>query len=143
MLESVVGPEGTGRRAALQGIRVAGKTGTAQKLNVKEGRYSKNRFRAWFVGIVPADAPRLVVVAALDEPALPNHHGGNHPASLFAKVASHQLASFGIHESSPTTEISTEIARATPAVATPPPTPPEPPTETAAGSSTGIGGAAI
>ena len=63
MLETVTGPEGTGRLAALGGVRVAGKTGTAQKWDAHEGRYSTERFRAWFVGIVPADEPRLVIVA--------------------------------------------------------------------------------
>ena len=97
MLESVVGPEGTGRRATIPGIRVAGKTGTAQKWDAEEGRYSNRRFRAWFVGIAPADAPRLVVVSSLDEPKRPHHTGGSFTASLFAKVARSQLASLGVY----------------------------------------------
>ena len=115
MLESVVGPEGTGRRAALAGVRVAGKTGTAQKWDREEGRYSSHRFRAWFVGIAPAEDPRLVVVSSLDEPARPRHHGGDFPASLFAEVASGQLASLGIHPSPPTRTSPTEVAQAPPA----------------------------
>lgn len=96
MLESVVGPEGTGRRAAIPGIRVAGKTGTAQKWDAEEGRYSNRRFRSWFVGIAPVDAPRLVVVSSLDEPKRPHHTGGGITASLFAEVARSQLASLGV-----------------------------------------------
>ena len=97
MLEGVVGPEGTGGRAALAGVRVAGKTGSAQKLDTSTGLYAANRFTAWFIGIVPADAPRLVIVVALDEPRRPMHTGGMSAAPLFARVAAGQLARFGIH----------------------------------------------
>jgi len=96
MLETVVGPQGTGRRAALDGVAVAGKTGTAQKFDAAEGRYSDHRFVAWFVGVVPADAPRLAVVVALDEPRRPAHTGGASAAPLFARVAAAQLARLGI-----------------------------------------------
>ena len=96
MMEGVVGPEGTGGRAALKGLRVAGKTGSAQKLDPALGQYAADRFTAWFIGVVPADAPRLVMVVALDEPRRPNHTGGAAAAPLFARVASAQLARFGV-----------------------------------------------
>jgi cell division protein FtsI (penicillin-binding protein 3) len=96
MLEGVVGPEGTGGRAALQGIRVAGKTGSAQKLDLALGQYAADKFTAWFIGVVPSDAPRLVMVVALDEPRRPNHTGGAAAAPLFARVAAAQLARFGV-----------------------------------------------
>ncbi|HEX5068338.1 MAG TPA: penicillin-binding protein [Myxococcota bacterium] len=97
MMESVVGEGGTGVRAALPGIRVAGKTGTAQKFDTREGRYSQQRFRSWFVGVAPADAPRIVIVVGLDEPKRPYHTGGMSAAPLFAAVARSQLAQQGIH----------------------------------------------
>jgi cell division protein FtsI (penicillin-binding protein 3) len=97
MLETVAGPHGTGRRAALQGVSVAGKTGTAQKLDPATGRYSESRFVAWFIGVVPADAPRLAMVVALDEPRRPSHTGGAAAAPLFARAAAAQLARLGIH----------------------------------------------
>jgi cell division protein FtsI (penicillin-binding protein 3) len=97
MLETVAGPHGTGRRAALQNLAVAGKTGTAQKLDRATGRYSESRFVAWFLGVVPADAPRLALVVALDEPRRPSHTGGAAAAPLFARVAAAQLARVGIH----------------------------------------------
>ena len=78
-------------------MRVAGKTGSAQKLDEATGQYAANRFTAWFIGIVPADAPRLVIVVALDEPRRPMHTGGMSAAPLFARVAAGQLARFGIH----------------------------------------------
>ena len=96
MLEGVVGPEGTGGRAALQGVRVAGKTGSAQKLDAALGQYAADRFTAWFIGVAPADAPRLVIVVALDEPRRPQHTGGAAAAPLFARVAAAQLARFGL-----------------------------------------------
>jgi len=96
MLETVTGPGGTGRRAALRGIRVAGKTGTAQEFDAELGHYSNDRYIAWFIGAVPADAPRLALAVALDEPRRPAHTGGAAAAPLFAKVAAAQLARLGI-----------------------------------------------
>ncbi|MEM7409286.1 MAG: penicillin-binding protein [Myxococcota bacterium] len=99
MLETVTGSDGTGRRAALPGIRTAGKTGTAQKWDAVALRYSQDAFRAWFVGIAPVDAPRVVIVTQLDEPKRPLHSGGVAAAPLFAAVAPSQLAQHGIHVS--------------------------------------------
>jgi membrane peptidoglycan carboxypeptidase len=95
MLETVVGPEGTGRRAGLRGIRVAGKTGTAQKMEA-DGRFSQHRYQAWFAGAAPAEAPRFVIVAMLDEPRGFVHTGGATAAPLFARVAAAALARDGI-----------------------------------------------
>jgi cell division protein FtsI (penicillin-binding protein 3) len=96
MLESVVSGQGTGRRAALRGLPVAGKTGTAQKFDRETGGYASDRFRAWFVGIVPADDPELVIVTELDEPRRPHHTGGASAAPLFARIAASQLARRGV-----------------------------------------------
>jgi membrane peptidoglycan carboxypeptidase len=131
MLESVVGEGGTGVRAALPGVRVAGKTGTAQKFDAREGHYSQDRYRAWFVGVAPADDPRIVIVTGLDEPKRPYHTGGMSAAPLFAAVARSQLAAQGIHvESAPTLVASAppapaveEDAGGEPDVSAPPPAP--------------------
>ena len=96
MMRSVVSPEGTGRLAALADVPVAGKTGTAQKLDVELGRYSRNRYIAWFMGVVPADDPELVIVVAIDEPQGYPHSGGYVAAPVFARVAAAQLAQRGI-----------------------------------------------
>ncbi len=96
MMERVVAPGGTAKRAALRGVRVAGKTGTAQKLDLETGTYADDRFVAWFIGIVPADDPKLVIVAGIDEPRRPQHTGGAAAAPLFAHMAASQLARFGI-----------------------------------------------
>jgi cell division protein FtsI (penicillin-binding protein 3) len=94
MMGGVVSSHGTGRLAGLATVSVAGKTGTAQKLDPKTRRYGDD-YIAWFIGAVPAEAPRLVVTVALDEPRQP-HTGGAAAAPLFARVASAQLAHLGI-----------------------------------------------
>jgi len=66
MLEEVV-EKGTGTRAALLGHRVAGKTGTAQKVDPIRGGYSDKRL-ASFLGFAPADAPRIAILVVIDEP---------------------------------------------------------------------------
>jgi cell division protein FtsI (penicillin-binding protein 3) len=96
MLETVVTDEGTARAAALPGVRVAGKTGTAQKWDASTKAYSQTVFRAWFIGVVPADDPRVVIVSELDEPKQPHHTGGAAAAPLFAAVAPGQLAHLGV-----------------------------------------------
>jgi cell division protein FtsI (penicillin-binding protein 3) len=97
MLRGVVHDEGgTGRRARLRGVPVAGKTGTAQKLEPRTGRYSDRRYVAWFVGFAPADDPRIVVAVGIDEPGTVAHTGGAVAAPVFAEVASEQLTQLGI-----------------------------------------------
>lgn len=93
MMEQVV-ESGTGRRAALPGHRVAGKTGTAQK--AVAGRYSQERFVASFLGIVPANEPRLVVVVVLDEPRRGEHTGGSAAAPAFRELAEFAVERLGI-----------------------------------------------
>jgi cell division protein FtsI (penicillin-binding protein 3) len=96
MMEGVVGEEGTARLATLRGVRVAGKTGTAQKLDPETSTYADDRFTAWFIGVVPAGDPKLVIVAGVDEPRRPAHTGGAVAAPLFARVATAQLERFGV-----------------------------------------------
>jgi len=96
-MEGVVSPVGTGRLAGLRGVRVAGKTGTAQKFDRKNGRYHADQYVAWFVGVVPAEDPQLVIVVAVDDPVGPLHTGGSVAAPLFAEVAASQLLHMGIY----------------------------------------------
>jgi cell division protein FtsI (penicillin-binding protein 3) len=65
--------DGTAKAAAIPGYPVAGKTGTAQK--VSGGRYDPSKYLSSFVGIVPADKPRLVIAVMIDEPQ-GTHYGG-------------------------------------------------------------------
>jgi cell division protein FtsI (penicillin-binding protein 3) len=77
---------GTGPRAAVPGYRVAGKTGTAQKVDAT-GRYSMDDHVASFVGFAPAARPAIVILASLDEPRGDANQGGDVAAPLFARVA--------------------------------------------------------
>jgi cell division protein FtsI (penicillin-binding protein 3) len=88
MLEAVTRPGGTAPRAAVEGIRVAGKTGTAQK--AEAGGYSKDRWLASFVGYLPADDPRLVIAVTVDEPKT-SHFGGTVAAPVFRRIAEASL----------------------------------------------------
>lgn len=67
MLERCVS-EGTGKAARIEGWRVAGKTGTAQKKGQGQKGYASDKFVASFIGFVPAEAPRLLVAVIIDEP---------------------------------------------------------------------------
>ena len=78
--------QGTGKRAAVQGYQVAGKTGTAQKFNRSTGDYSNTRLVTSFIGFAPADYPQVVIAAIVDEPAL-NEWGGTVAAPLFQRIA--------------------------------------------------------
>ena len=88
MLEGVVTEGGTGTGAMVDGYRVAGKTGTAQKA---EGRgYSADKRTASFVGFVPADRPRLTILVVVDEPKT-SSYGGVVAAPAFSAIAQQTL----------------------------------------------------
>ena len=74
---------GTGTKAKIMGIEVAGKTGTAQKAEV--GGYSESKFVASFVGFLPAEDPRLVGLIVVDEPQ-GVHWGGEVAAPVFGRI---------------------------------------------------------
>ncbi len=88
-LERVV-QEGTGVTARINSYRVAGKTGTAQKLNSLNNGYSSTAHIASFAGFVPADNPVLSMIVVLDEPKN-RYYGGDVAAPLFREIASRAL----------------------------------------------------
>jgi cell division protein FtsI (penicillin-binding protein 3) len=83
MLESVVSDDGTAPKAAIPGYRVAGKTGTANRID--DSCHCYRGYTASFVGMAPADAPRLVVAVFLQNPRN-GHFGGQLAAPVFKKV---------------------------------------------------------
>jgi cell division protein FtsI (penicillin-binding protein 3) len=84
MLETVVSADGTGKRAAIRGYRVIGKTGTVHK-SVRGG-YSDDRYLSLFAGIAPASEPRFAMVVLIDEPRGDHHFGGVVAAPVFSRV---------------------------------------------------------
>jgi cell division protein FtsI (penicillin-binding protein 3) len=92
MLEHVV-TDGTGRKAAIPGYRIAGKTGTAVK--AKGGLYHRGTYLGSFVGMAPADRPALVVAVVIDEPRN-LYYGGDVAAPAFARVMAEGLAIMGV-----------------------------------------------
>jgi cell division protein FtsI (penicillin-binding protein 3) len=85
LLEGVVTVEGTGRRAAIPGYRVSGKTGTAWKTKATGG-YSNDRYLAVFGGVAPVARPRLAAVVVIDEPGAGRYYGGDVAAPVFSEV---------------------------------------------------------
>lgn len=86
LMESVV-LEGTGAAARVPGYRVGGKTGTAQKYDAAAGAYSDERSVVSFVGVLPLEAPEMVVAVVLDEPQ-GKASGGRTAAPVFGRIAS-------------------------------------------------------
>jgi cell division protein FtsI (penicillin-binding protein 3) len=94
MLEGVV-THGTGAKAAIPGFRVAGKTGTAQKIDPRTGGYSPTLFVGSFVGYVPAESPRLAMIVIIDEPQ-GEAWGGTVAAPVFRNVGEQVLNYLGV-----------------------------------------------
>ena len=92
-----IGEHGTGRRAALKDFEVAGKTGTAQMwINADKekgilGHYSNKNYFASFVGFVPADRPRFLLLVSVDHPTKSGHTGSNTAAPVFRRIAERTL----------------------------------------------------
>ncbi|MEC1565940.1 stage V sporulation protein D [Bacillus velezensis] len=92
-LESVVA-QGTGRNAFVEGYRVGGKTGTAQK--VKDGKYLENNHIVSFIGFAPADDPSLVVYVAVDNPKGTIQFGGTVAAPIVGNMMRDSLPELGV-----------------------------------------------
>ena len=90
MMESVVSSKGTAPSAAIPGYRVAGKTGTAQRVDPITGKY--NGYTASFIGFAPADSPRYVINVTLQRPRN-GHYGGALCGPVFKKVMTFVLQS--------------------------------------------------
>ena len=84
MMESVVKKGGTAPMAAVQGYRVAGKTGTVHKSVA--GGYAEDRYVSLFAGLAPASNPRLVAVVVINEPSEDEHYGGLVAGPVFSSV---------------------------------------------------------
>ncbi|MBJ7332254.1 MAG: penicillin-binding protein 2 [Solirubrobacteraceae bacterium] len=95
MLKGVVAAGGTASEVHIEGYSLAGKTGTANKVDAQTGTYSKSRYIASFAGFAPADDPELLITVMVDEPrgAI---YGGEVAAPPFEKIARFALPYLGI-----------------------------------------------
>ena len=98
MLEMVEEPGGTAPKARVAGYLVAGKTGTAHKV---EGGIYVNRYVASYVGFAPATDPRLVIAVMINEPSAGSYYGGDVAAPVFAKVMAGSLRDLGVAPDEP------------------------------------------
>ncbi len=87
--------EGTGQEAQLEGFTVAGKTGTAQKIDPATGTYSAQRHLASFVGFVPAEKPLISMIIVIDDPKTGLHYGGEVAAPVFREISRRVLLYLG------------------------------------------------
>ncbi|HFD86117.1 MAG TPA: penicillin-binding protein 2, partial [Gammaproteobacteria bacterium] len=94
MMERVVQPQGTGYRAAIEGYRVAGKTGTARK--IVNGVYSEESYTAVFAGMAPARDPQLVTVVVIHSPRAGKVYGGEVAAPVFSRIMTGALRALNI-----------------------------------------------
>lgn len=89
MLETVISAQGTGRRAAVEGYRVGGKTGTVHKAS--GGGYAEDKYVSVFTGIAPLTNPRLVIAVMVDNPKGQEYYGGLVAAPVFSRIAAGSL----------------------------------------------------
>jgi cell division protein FtsI (penicillin-binding protein 3) len=89
------------------GLFGGGKTGTSRKWVDKElRRYANDRHRGWFVGMAPADKPRIVVAVMIDEPKAGKFFGGDVAAPVFSQVVQQTLRTMGVP---PDLDVKTQI----------------------------------
>ena len=91
MLEGVFAAGGTAQEVHVPGYTLAGKTGTAQKVDPETGTYSETEFVASFIGFAPAQDPRLLVSVVVDNPKGGNYYGGTVAAPAFGEIAKFAL----------------------------------------------------
>ena len=96
MLVGVTEKGGTAEDAALERYSVAGKTGTAQKVDPVTRSYAQDLYVASFIGVVPASRPRLVISVVVNEPEGEKHYGGDVAGPLFARIAKKSLRYLGV-----------------------------------------------
>jgi cell division protein FtsI (penicillin-binding protein 3) len=103
MLELAVQTGGTAPRAQVVGYRVAGKTGTAHKL--ENGRYAPNKYVSSFVGFAPASEPRIIVAVMIDEPSAGQHYGGAVAAPVFREIVAAAMRTLSIPPDAPVVNV--------------------------------------
>jgi cell division protein FtsI (penicillin-binding protein 3) len=101
-LRKVVSPEGTAPHAAVQDFDVAGKTGTAQK--IENGQYVRKYYSS-FIGYFPAANPEISILVSLDDPSQGAYYGGSVAGPVFRAVAEKIAQYLGIEPQTPQTQV--------------------------------------
>lgn len=96
MMEGVLAPGGTASEVSIPGYKLAGKTGTANKVNPETGGYSETAYVASFVGFAPAKHPRLLCAVIVNEPQTGSVYGGTVAAPAFGQIMAFALPYLGI-----------------------------------------------
>jgi len=96
MLQGVLAPGGTASEVSIPGYQLAGKTGTAQKVDPATGQYSEHAYVASFIGFAPASDPKLLCAVIVDEPQAGSIYGGTVAAPAFGQIMSFALPYLGI-----------------------------------------------
>ncbi len=96
MLKGVLAPGGTASEVSIPGYELAGKTGTASKIDPETGEYSKSAYVASFVGFAPASNPKLLCAVIVDEPQADSIYGGVVAAPAFGQIMEFALPYLGI-----------------------------------------------
>jgi cell division protein FtsI (penicillin-binding protein 3) len=96
MLKGVLAPGGTASEVSIHGYELAGKTGTASKIDPATGEYSKSAYVASFVGFAPASDPKLLSAVIIDEPQTGSIYGGVVAAPAFGQIMEFALPYLGI-----------------------------------------------
>jgi cell division protein FtsI (penicillin-binding protein 3) len=96
MLRGVLAPGGTASEVSVPGYQLAGKTGTASKVNPATGEYSETAYVASFMGFAPASDPKLLCAVIVDEPQTGSIYGGTVAAPAFGQIMGFALPYLGI-----------------------------------------------
>jgi cell division protein FtsI (penicillin-binding protein 3) len=96
MLRGVLAPGGTAHEVSIPGYQLAGKTGTASKVDPLTGKYSESAYVASFIGFAPASNPKLLCAVIVDEPETGSIYGGTVAAPAFGQIMGFALPYLGI-----------------------------------------------
>jgi cell division protein FtsI (penicillin-binding protein 3) len=96
MLRGVLAPGGTASEVSIPGYQLAGKTGTASKVDPQTGQYSETAYVASFIGFAPASNPKLLCAVIVDEPQTGSIYGGTVAAPAFGQIMGFALPYLGI-----------------------------------------------
>ena len=96
--------EGTGRKSQVPGYRTGGKTGTAEKIDPRDGTRWKGHYVVSFIGAAPIDDPKVVLYVVIDEPNVAEQADSTYPQVLFRQIATELFPYMGIYPTEPVTD---------------------------------------